>query len=199
MKNLTGGIILIILAAVAVWMFWPRREHTPAPPLETPASTKSMHALKVTSSAFADNGMLPSRFTCDAAKPTSPPLTVSGIPVGTKTLALILHDPDAPLAGGFTHWVTFNIVKDIESGILTIAEGKESNGIAGKGSGNTLTYYPPCPPSGTHRYIFTIYALDARLPLREGAAKTELESVMRGHILGKGELISLYARPLRLS
>ncbi|MEK7170445.1 MAG: YbhB/YbcL family Raf kinase inhibitor-like protein [Patescibacteria group bacterium] len=194
MRNLTSGIILVLLALIAVWVFWPTQEHTPVL-----KGKNSMQELKLTSDAFTRNGLLPSRFTCDAKAPMSPPLAVSGIPAGTNTLALILHDPDAPRARGFTHWVRFNIPWNMNNGTWTIQEGKEPEGTAGKGSANTLAYYPPCPPTDTHRYIFTIYALDAALSLGEGATKTEVEAAMQGHVLGKGELTSLYSRPLRLS
>lgn len=185
----------MILALIAVWIFWPKREHTPV----VTDVKKSMQKLNITSSAFAQNEIMPARFTCDAKVPLSPPLAISGIPAGAKTLALILHDPDAPMAGGFTHWVKFNMpvngqVASYKVESIKLKEGEEPAGVSGKGNGSELSYHAPCPPSGTHRYIFTIYALDAELTLKEGATKTELESAMQGHILGKGELIGLYSR-----
>jgi Raf kinase inhibitor-like YbhB/YbcL family protein len=154
-----------------------------------------MQEIKVTSSAFANNGRIPAKYTCDSPDAeVSPPLQISDVPEGAKTLALVMHDPDAPRAGGWTHWVKFNIPWNIKYGTWSIKEGEEPQGVSGKGTGGNSSYMGPCPPSGTHRYFFTVYALDTGLSLNEGAAKDELESAMRGHILGKGELVGLYSR-----
>lgn len=180
--------IIGVAISVAVFVMWPRKEHIP-----TQSKVITMQEIKLTSIAFTHNGMVPERFTCDG-NDTVPPLEVGNIPSGTKTLALVMHDPDAPREGGWTHWVRYNVPWSMEHEIWKIEEGKEPEGTAGRGTGGELAYQGPCPPSGTHRYVFTAYALDTELALKEGATKTELESAMEGHILGTGELIGLYAR-----
>ncbi len=192
MKKWAIGIAVFVVALTIIFG-WRPTQHS-EPPL-----TKDMPIpdIKVTSSAFPDNGIIPAQFTCDVGSPAggmSPPIEISGLPTNTKTLALIMHDPDAPREGGWTHWVKWNMPWNMEYGTWRTEEGKEPSGVSGKGSGGTTTYQGPCPPSGTHRYFFTIYALDSELLLKEGGTKTELESAMNGHILAKGELIGLYAR-----
>ena len=187
-KKPTIWIIILAFAGALIFTFWSGGE-----PLTAPQNEASMQELKIMSSAFAHNSMMPERFTCDGTD-AIPPLDIAGIPAGTKTLALIVHDPDAPRAGGWTHWVIYNIKMENENSKMTIGEGEEPNGIAGRGTGGELTYQGPCPPSGTHRYFFMVYALDATLPLGAGSTKAELEEVMQGHILGEGELIGLYSR-----
>lgn len=142
--------------------------------------------MKITSPDFKHNGLIPARFTCQG-KDINPALMLEGLPEGTKSLALIVDDPDAP-AGTWVHWVVFDIpVK------LSIDE----NSIPGKQGVNDFgrkQYGGPCPPFGTHRYFFKIYALDKELNLREGISKKELESAMQGHVLDKAELIGLYKK-----
>lgn len=142
--------------------------------------------MKITSPDFQNNQLMPAKFTCDG-KNINPALVIENIPDGTKSLALIMDDPDA-VSGTFVHWVTFDI--------SVISEIKE-NSIPGKQGNNTAggrKYIGPCPPSGTHRYFFKIYALDMMLNLQEGLTKAQLEKAMENHILGKAELIGLYKR-----
>ncbi len=192
MQKWSIGIAVFVLALAIIFGWRPIKHSEPPTTKDMP-----MHEIKVTSSAFENNGMMPAHYTCDGNPPAggmSPPLEISGLPSKAKTLALTMHDPDAPKAGGWTHWVRFNMKMNNELGIMNIGEGKEPNGVSGKGTGGESTYQGPCPPSGTHRYFFTVYALDAELSLHEGATKTELESAMKGHILGQGQLVGLYAR-----
>ncbi len=140
-------------------------------------------------SDFENNGNIPTKFTCDGEN-ISPPLEISEIPAEAKTLAIISDDPDAP-AGTWVHWVVWNI--PVEGDIKTIAEG-ESPGTEGKTDFGSIGYGGPCPPSGTHRYFFKVYALDTELDLTKGATKAELEKAMEGHIIDKAELIGLYSR-----
>lgn len=191
MKKWAIGIIMLVLAGIAILSLRPGKEHMLVTDKEM-----TMQKIKVTSSAFQNNGTIPAIYTCDAHPPAggNPPLEIGGVPAGANTLALIMHDPDAPRAGGWTHWVKFNMKMSNERGRMNIEEGKEPVGTSGRGSGNDLSYQGPCPPSGTHRYFFTVYALDTELSLKEGSTKTLLESAMKGHILGKGELIGLYSR-----
>jgi Raf kinase inhibitor-like YbhB/YbcL family protein len=142
--------------------------------------------MKITSPAFDHNTMIPKKYTCQG-KDVSPPLAISGIPEGTVSLALINDDPDAPM-GTWDHWVIWNI-KPVEEILENTAPG-----IQGRNSGGTNDYGGPCPPSGTHRYFFKLYALDSTLELKEGATKAKLETAMKGHILAQAELIGLYKK-----
>jgi Raf kinase inhibitor-like YbhB/YbcL family protein len=147
------------------------------------------------SSAFQPEGNIPSRFTCEG-NDISPELAWSGAPAGTKTFALIVHDPDAPRSGGFTHWVAFNI----PAGETHIAENAPKRGqlpgggVQGQNDGGRQGYMGPCPPSGTHRYYFNLYALDISLDLRESARKADLEKAIRGHVLGETVLMGKYRK-----
>ncbi len=150
---------------------------------------KPMSELAIASPAFPHSGMIPKQYTCDGAD-ASPPLSIGGIPEKTKTLALIVDDPDAP-AGTWVHWVVWNIgpvTKEIPEN--TVPPGA----IQGTNDFGKRKYGGPCPPSGTHRYFFKLYALNAPLDLKEGATKAQLEKAMSGHLLGKAELIGLYRR-----
>ncbi len=144
--------------------------------------------LKITSPAFEHNTEMPSRYTCDG-EGVSPPLTISDIPENTKSLVLINDDPDAPGAT-WDHWIIFNMPPDTKE----IPENTEPEGIAGKNSWGNTGYGGPCPPSGTHRYFFKIYALDTYLDLPESSSKSDIENAMNDHILDKDELIGLYRR-----
>ena len=144
--------------------------------------------MKLTSTAFAHNSTMPSEFTCDG-QDLSPPLTISDVPSNAKSLVLIMDDPDAPV-GIWDHWVVFNIPPSTKE----IAKGTEPKGTAGKNSWGRTGYGGPCPPSGTHRYFFKLYALDSELNLPEGSAKKELEMTTQGHILAKAELMGNYKR-----
>ncbi len=144
--------------------------------------------MKLTSSAFINNGAIPSEFTCDGAD-LSPPLLISDVPKNAKSLALIMDDPDAPV-GTWDHWIVFNI----PSSTNQIAKGTEPDGIAGKNSWGRTGYGGPCPPSGTHRYFFKLYALDTELNLLKSATKRDLERAMEGHIIEKAELMGTYKR-----
>ena len=145
-----------------------------------------MKDLVVKSPVFENNGYIPPKFSCDG-KGVNPPLVIEGIPEKTHSLALVMEDPDAP-AGLFVHWVAWNIPPTgvIRENPLTIAEGLNTAKKRG--------YRPPCPPSGTHRYVFKIYALDTMLNLNEFDEKDDLEKAMQGHVLSQGELIGLYKR-----
>lgn len=193
MKVVLFSIIIVAVGGVTLW-FAVGRETANAPaPADTAIKEQPMQNMRITSSAFAHNTMMPERFTCDG-EDVVPPLEIGGIPAETKTLALIMHDPDAPRAGGWTHWVRFNVPWTMYHGLWKIEEGKEPEGIAGRGTGGEFAYQGPCPPSGTHRYFFTAYALDTELAQKEGATKAELESAMEGHIIATGELIGRYSR-----
>ena len=144
--------------------------------------------MNLTSPAFANNGAIPSEYTCDSSD-VSPPLAISDVPASAKTLALIMDDPDAPV-GTWDHWIVFNIPTSTKQ----IQKGTEPQGTAGKNSWGRTGYGGPCPPSGTHRYFFKLYALDTTLNLPQGSTKKDLERAMQGHILAQSELMGTYKR-----
>jgi len=144
-----------------------------------------MKKIILTSSAFVANQKIPKKYTCEG-EAISPPLTIEGVPTEAKTLALICEDPDA-VNGTFDHWVAWNI----PASTTEIVENKPL-GTEGLNSARRNGYYPPCPPSGSHRYIFKVYALDAQLNLSPNSKKKGLKDAMQGHILAEGELIGLY-------
>ena len=143
--------------------------------------------MKVTSSAFGHNEQIPSKYTCDG-EGVSPPLHIEDIPQGTITLVLLHDDPDAP-NGTWDHWREYNIPLTND-----IAENAGKIGSSGTNGWGKTGYGGPCPPSGSHRYFFKVFALDVELDLAEGSTKSEIEQAMEGHIVAKGELIGLYAR-----
>jgi hypothetical protein len=145
----------------------------------------------VSSTAFAPSGPIPRKYTCDDAN-VSPALAFRGMPGGARTLAMIMDDPDAP-RGTFVHWVFWNL----PSTAINLAEGADVGAMGAVGGANgadTTTYLGPCPPSGTHRYFFKVYALDGNLDLEAGSNKAELRVAMDGRVLARGELMGTYAR-----
>jgi Raf kinase inhibitor-like YbhB/YbcL family protein len=150
--------------------------------------------IKITSSAFAEGGMIPTKYTCDG-EDVSPPLQWGEVPEGTKTIALINDDPDAPM-GTWVHWVLFNLPADVKELTENIPPDKTLPNGAKQGITDfrRIGYGGPCPPGGTHRYFFKLYALDTEIDLEAGADKEQLLKAMEGHILGKGQLIGKYTR-----
>lgn len=145
--------------------------------------------MKITSSAFQEEGNIPSKFTCDGSD-ASPGLNFSGAPPEAKSLALIVDDPDAP-SGLFTHWIAWNI--DPKTG--SIGESSSPAGaVQGTNDFGKSGYGGPCPPSGAHRYYFKIFALDRALDLKPGARRKELDAAMSGHVIAQGELMGRYSR-----
>jgi len=144
--------------------------------------------MKILSPEFVRKGMIPSKYTCDELG-ISPPLKIENIPSGTKSVALIVDDPDAP-SGDFVHWLIANIDPVGEIGENSIPEGS----VQGKNSAGKIGYIPPCPSSGTHRYCFKLYALSSKLNLNEGYSKTELLSEIKKTVIAQAELIGLYCR-----
>jgi len=142
--------------------------------------------MKLTSPAFENNTFLGTKFTCEGLG-VNPELNISDIPDGAKSLALIVDDPDAPY-GVFVHWVVFDIPLTNK-----IAENSIP-GKQGRNNGSAFNYVRPCPPTGTHRYFFKIYALDSVLNLKEGISKEELLAALKAHTLGYAELIGLYKK-----
>ncbi|MDD5459873.1 MAG: YbhB/YbcL family Raf kinase inhibitor-like protein [Phycisphaerae bacterium] len=151
-------------------------------------------SIKITSSAFKRESMIPARFTCDG-EDISPPLQWENLPQGTQTLAIIADDPDAPM-GTFVHWVLYNLPADVNelAEAVPAREMLENGAIQGKTDFGRVGYGGPCPPSGTHRYFFKIYALDKKVDIVGNADKSRLIIAMQGHILGQGELMGKYKR-----
>jgi len=143
-------------------------------------------SLSVTSSSFGSSQLIPRKYTCDG-EDVNPPLTVGGVPDGTKSLVLVIDDPDAPM-GTWVHWVVWNIPP---------ADRIEENtvpGVEGLNDFGKHSYGGPCPPSGTHRYFFKLYSLDTKLSLPSNSRKKDVENAIKGHVLAKGELVGLYSR-----
>jgi Raf kinase inhibitor-like YbhB/YbcL family protein len=152
-------------------------------------------AFTLQSKAFQAGAPVPAKFTCDGAD-LSPALSWSEPPQGTKSLALIADDPDAP-AGTWTHWVLFNLplgTTELAEGVRPVDE-LPGGGRQGKNDFRKIGYGGPCPPPGKpHRYFFKLHALDITLDLAAGASKADVEHAMEGHVLAKAELMGTYAR-----
>jgi len=145
--------------------------------------------LTVSSTAFKNNSTIPSKYTCNGVN-VNPPLSIENVPAGVKSLALIVDDPDAP-AGVWVHWVLWNIQPEIKE----LRENSVPKGAQqGLNDFRKHSYSGPCPPSGTHRYVFKIYALDTILTISPDATKADLEKAMKGHIIGQAHIIGLYKR-----
>ncbi|MGX2039440.1 YbhB/YbcL family Raf kinase inhibitor-like protein [Methylocaldum sp. MU1018] len=155
-------------------------------------------SMKIESSAFAHNGDIPTRFTCDG-QDLSPPLSWTGVPEGVKSLALIVDDPDAPDPKApkmtWVHWVLYNIPPTSTGLPEGSAEGALPAGTAeGINDWKRTGYGGPCPPTGRHRYFHKLYALDTVLPDLHKPTKARLEKAMQGHVLAQAELIGFYWR-----
>lgn len=150
--------------------------------------------LALMSSAFAAGEAIPDDYSCKGRN-ISPALSWTGAPDGTASFALIMDDPDAP-SGTFVHWVIYNIPAVSQSLAQAVAQTPifDDGAVQGKNSGNRQYYSGPCPPSGTHRYFFKLYALDTRLELAPGATADELRQAMQGHILAQGELMGKFSK-----
>jgi Raf kinase inhibitor-like YbhB/YbcL family protein len=165
------GIVLCLFVAVPA-SFVPAREVT---------------VMNITSPAFKHNEMIPVKYTCDGAD-VNPPLLFEDVPANAKSLALIVDDPDAP-RGTWVHWVVWNIAPDTRE----VPEKSVPKGaLQGMNDFRKKDYGGPCPPSGTHRYFFKLYALDGVLTLGKNADKAALEAAMQGHIISQAEIIGLY-------
>src|SRR6201993_3488928 len=154
-KAIIAGVLAIVLVALASFAGGGAR-------------------IKITSSAFQEGGNIPSKFTCDGGD-SSPPLRLAEIPSGAKSLVLVVDDPDAP-SGLFTHWIVWNISPQTNS----IAEGSKPKGVHGTNDFGKSGYGGPCPPSGTHRYYFRIFALDRELDLPPSTKRSQLDAAIKG-------------------
>ncbi|MBF2007168.1 YbhB/YbcL family Raf kinase inhibitor-like protein [Chlorogloeopsis fritschii PCC 9212] len=163
-------------------------------PTKSDRSTREVKNMKLASSVLEENDFIPAKYTCDGAD-ISPALSWDEPPPGTESFALIVDDPDAPRRT-FVHWVLYDIpatVRQLSEQIATV-KTLSNGGVQGKNDFGNLGYGGPCPPSGTHRYFFKLYALDKKLGLQPGATKNQLEAAMEGHILATAELVGRYQR-----
>ena len=151
---------------------------------------------KLTSNAFASGQSIPAKYSC-IGKNISPALMWNDPPTGTQSFALIVDDPDAPM-GTWVHWVLFNIpadTRELEEDLPITGKNVDPNAIyVGKNSSGATAYQGPCPPSGTHRYFFKLYALDSVISLLPGATKDQLLKEMESHILAQGELMGTFSK-----
>ncbi|MDP4038782.1 MAG: YbhB/YbcL family Raf kinase inhibitor-like protein [bacterium] len=149
--------------------------------------------MKMTSSAFENNGLIPTKYTCDSEN-INPPLILGDIPEGTQSLVLIMEDPDVPKSiradGLWNHWLVWDIIPNTTG----VEENSEPKGTIGKNTGGDFGYSGPCPPDREHRYFFKLHALDTKLNLNNEAKQSEVEQAMVGHILTQTQLIGRYNR-----
>jgi Raf kinase inhibitor-like YbhB/YbcL family protein len=154
--------------------------------------------MQLTSAAFQQGAEIPSVFTSDG-EDVSPELSWKDAPAATKSFVLIMHDPDAPREGGFTHWVVYNI--PAETGHIEqntpLRDQIPGLGMQGKNDAGRVGYMGPAPPSGTHRYFLRLFALDTMLDLKPEASHKQVSSAMRGHILAQAELMGTYEKKAR--
>ncbi len=172
-----GPAAIALLAALLAWS-------------ASGAPDAAAGAFRISCPLFADGGTIPPRYTCDGAD-ENPPLTIEGVPSAAKSLALIVDDPDAPKKT-WVHWVVWGL----DPKLREIREGSLPKGaVQGTNDFGKRRYGGPCPPSGRHRYVFKLYALDAAVDPGAGATKARLEAAMKGHIVGKAQLTGVYQRP----
>ncbi len=156
-------------------------------------STTTESKFALASTAFKEGEMIPKKFTCDGPD-VSPPLEWRSAPAQTKSLALIVEDPDAPM-GIWVHWVIFDI-PPASSGLpehVSTDKTLPDGAVQGRNDFRKIGYGGPCPPSGTHRYFFLLYALDTVLKLPAGSTKAELVRAMEGHVVGRAQLMGRYS------
>jgi Raf kinase inhibitor-like YbhB/YbcL family protein len=166
------------------------------------AVTAAPLLISLRSDAFPEGTTIPAKYTCDAEN-ISPPLSWSGEPIKAKSFVLICDDPDAPV-GTFTHWLVYNLppqLTELPEGLppretvpLTLPDGSTRDALQGKNDFGKIGYGGPCPPGGTHHYIFRLYAMDSMLAVKPGASRAGLLTAMKGHILAQGRLMGTYSR-----
>lgn len=156
--------------------------------------------LKITSTRFEENALIPALYTCDGEN-KSPALSITGVPESAKSLILIVDDPDIPEvaksaigADVFDHWIVCNIPPPLIGEVIEIPDGVTPPGIQGNNTRGVASYTGPCPPDREHRYFFRLFALDQMLPLTRGATRRDVEQAMQGHVLESTELIARYGR-----
>jgi Raf kinase inhibitor-like YbhB/YbcL family protein len=158
------------------------------------AQTEGEKSMELTSTAFTEGGMIPAKYTCDGMD-ISPPLSWENIPEGTKSFAIICDDPDAPV-GIWVHWVIYNLLPEVKelSEAIPAQRMLADGSMQGLNDFRKIGYGGPCPPGGTHRYYFKLYALDIMLDLEGEPTKSDLEAAMQGHILKQCQIMGRYKR-----
>jgi hypothetical protein len=146
-------------------------------------------AMKISSPDFTEGAAIPARFTCDGAD-INPALAIEGVPAQAKSLVLIVDDPDAPM-GTWNHWLVWNIAPS--TGKIA-ADSVPAGAVQGRSDFGTAKYGGPCPPSGTHRYYFRLYALDTTLSLESKADRKALDKAISGHVIASAGLMGRYSR-----
>ena len=151
--------------------------------------------MQLTSTAFVAGAEIPAAYTSDG-NDVSPELSWNQAPAGTKSVVLIMHDPDAPRPGGFTHWVVYNIPPQTTQLAENVPKQERIAGLGlqGRNDAGKIGYMGPAPPSGVHRYFLRLFALDSTLDLGPGATHTEVSAAMKGHILAQAELMGTYEK-----
>src|SRR6266705_1883006 len=192
--RMTSAILAVALATLVLLGC----AKAPQPAATQPGANHKENKMefKLTSTSFKEGEPIPRQHTCDGVN-VSPALEWSGAPPTAKTFAIICDDPDAP-SGTWVHWVLYNLPAD-KIGLVENVPATEKvpgDGLQGTNDFKKIGYGGPCPPSGTHRYFFKIYALDNELPLKPGATKADLEKAMDGHVISQGQLIGTYRRAL---
>lgn len=183
-RLLIALLVIVVLVGVFYLIWRATNEVTPN------SNSVTNEPMEIRSLAFGHNESVPAQYTCDG-EDVNPALIFADVPDSAQSLALIVHDPDAPKSGGWTHWVVFNMPPNVGR----IPENAPpAKGVEGLTDFGTTGYGGPCPPSGTHRYFFNAYALDTMLDLDESATKDDVEDAMKGHIVAEAELIGLYQR-----
>ena len=179
-------ILLGVLALVIVLIFLFAKQQKLLK--EDMLESIDMKNFKITSSAFKEGEKIPVKYTCDGAG-VSPPLKIENVPKGTESMILVLEDPDAPV-GLFVHWFVWNIPPHKTE----IFEGEVLRYPVSRNDVKKFEYLGPCPPSGTHRYFFKVYALDREIPLSEGSSKEDVKKEMKGHVIDEAYLMGTYSR-----
>ena len=190
MTKLAIIVIVIVIGIVGIYA-WTNRAGAPT----TENLINSTSTMFITSPSFNNNERIPQKFTCDGFDKltagggnVNPELDIGNVPAGAKSLALIMDDPDAPMASGFTHWLVWNIDPEVAN----IGEGSIPSGsVEGKNDSGKVGYVGPCPPSGIHHYHFTIYALNTMLDLKSGSDKASLQSEINKYLIAKADLVGL--------
>lgn len=177
---------ILVGASLLLWVAACSDGDRPSP---TPGVTQVREetSMRLTSTAFEHEGDIPERYSCDGID-VSPSLAIDELPAGAVSLVLVMDDPDAP-RGTWDHWVAY----DIEPAVA-IPEGVGGLGTAGTNSWGRTGYGGPCPPGGTHRYYFRVYALDSMLGLDPGARKAEVLEALEGHVLAEATLMGRFSR-----
>jgi Raf kinase inhibitor-like YbhB/YbcL family protein len=183
--------ILLIMSVLFMGFAHHSFMHAQSHPMHSKKRKKSMiddKSIIITSNAFKQGESIPLLYTCDG-QDVSPALQWSSVPLKTKSFVLICDDPDAPM-GRWVHWIVFNI----PATVTHFEQGKAAGGMQATNSWGKKNYGGPCPPNGTHRYFFKLYALDTMLDLTSVADVSAVEKAMEGHVVGKGELMGTYKR-----